>query len=128
MFAFLPIIGPIINGIINAVTTIFTKQQDITIEKVKVGGQTRISDNQTDLGVIQARSAVAIAFQNDLGVKLCRDLIMFPIALWTACIAYVYTFESVIPAYTWTVHALPESIAYIPYAVIAFLFVTTWRK
>ncbi len=123
LLSVIPIFGPIIQGVVD----IFNKQADTSLAKQVDVNKTALgklqSDNQTDLGVIQARTAVVVAFKDDLGVRLIRDLVMFPVSAWTACYYYTITF----PDYSWHVTTPPDAMQYIPYAVIAFLFATAYR-
>lgn len=113
MLGWLPIIGPVIDGIVS----IWKGYQDVTVQK---GAQ--------DVQVIQARAAVAIAFKDDIGVRLARDLIMFPAACWTLLIFWYCITHEIAPGWSWKILAVPGNLEYIPYAVIAFLFVTAFRK
>lgn len=113
MFGWLPIIGPVIDGI----TSVIKGFQN---QKVQEGAQ--------DVQVIQARAAVAIAFKDDIGSRLARDLIMFPVSIWVFFTLWDSIFRNVIPHWTFRTLALPTNMEYIPYAVIAFLFVTAFKK
>lgn len=117
MWGWLPIVGPIIDGIVS----IFNKQADVGLAKQQ-------DSNKTDLGVIQARAQVAIAFKDDIGSRLARDLIMFPTSLWVFLVFWDSMVKNLAPSLTWRIEQVPTSFEYIPYAVIAFLFVTAWKK
>lgn len=128
MLSWLPIVGPIIEGIVS----IFNKKADTTVALQTDKNKTEVgklqSNNATDLAVIQSRAGIVIAFKDDLGVRLVRDLIMFPTGMWVCLEFFHASFGSVLPGWTWTINPVPEAMAYIPYAVIAFLFATSWRK
>ena len=121
MFGWLPIIGPIIDGIVS----IFTKYQDTELGKYTV-------DGKVDVEAMEASSQIITTTNTDIGVRLTRDLIMFPVAVWTAIISWdnivVYAFPSVFLK----VAPYPPSLAYLPYAVITFLFGATamilWKR
>lgn len=121
--SFLPIIGPIFQSLADA----WGKHEDITLKKQQDVNKTALGkqqdENKTDVSVIQTRAQVAIAFKDDPGVRLIRDLCMFPITVWTGAYFYVLTF----PHGDWVVQTPPQSMQYIPYAVIAFLFATAYR-
>lgn len=121
--SWLPIIGPIFQTIADA----WSKHEDVTLKKQQDVNLTALEKqkdiSRTDLGVIQTRAQVAMAFKDDLGVRLIRDLVMFPIAVWTGGYFYMLTF----PQYSWPVNTPPDAMQYIPYAVIAFLFATAYR-
>jgi|SRR5882724_8604788 len=120
MLSWLPIVGPIIEGLLNTVSSIYNKKQDTVLARQQ-------DDNKTDVAVIQTRAQVAIAFKDDLGVRLVRDFIMFPVGVWTALKAYYLCIHGYAPEYTWEIMNWPSELMYIPYAVVAFLFVTAWK-
>lgn len=121
--SFIPILGPIFQSLADA----WGKHEDITLQKQVDVNKTALGkqqdENKTDVAVIQSRAQVAIAFKDDPGVRLIRDLVMFPIAVWSGCYFYVLT----VPQYSWSIGTPPPAMQYIPYAVIAFLFATAYR-
>ena len=125
LLTLLPIIGPLIQGIVDA----FGKHEDVQLQKQVDANKTSLGkqqdENKTDVAVIQTRAQVAIAFKDDIGSRLIRDLIMFPVGVWTSLYFYYITFHNIVPM--WKVDEASQSMQYIPYAVIAFLFVTAYR-
>lgn len=125
LLSFLPIIGPIIQGLVDA----FSKHEDVTLQRQIDTNKTALGkqadDNKTDVSVLQTRAQVAIAFKDDIGSRLIRDLIMFPVGVWTAFYFFYLTFHNVIEI--WKIEEAAANMQYIPYAVIAFLFVTAYR-
>lgn len=123
LLTLLPIIGPIIQGIVDA----FGKHEDVTLQRQVDTNKTALGKqqdaNKTDVSVIQTRAQVAIAFKDDIGSRLIRDLIMFPVGVHTILYYWCLTF----PMYSFGVQEPVASMQYIPYAVIAFLFVTAYR-
>lgn len=107
MLSLIPIIGPIIQGIVTPVLGLVGQFFTSKVELQK-------SETAASVEVIQAT-------EQDWGVRLARDLIMFPVAIWTAIISWDTVFAMVdIPKLT--VARYPDSVAFLPYAVIAFLF------
>lgn len=123
VLSWLPLIGPIFQTIADA----WSKHEDTQLQKQvdtnKTALGTLTTNNQTDVEVIQSRAQVAIAFKDDLGVRMIRDIVMFPIGIWTGGYFYTLTF----PHGGWVVEMPPQPMQYIPYAVIAFLFATAYR-
>lgn len=121
--SFIPILGPIFQSLVDG----WSKHEDVTLKKQVDVNKTALGkqqdENKTDVAVIQSRAQVAIAFKDDPGVRLIRDLAMFPIVTWTGAYFYTLTF----PHGNWVVDTPPETMQYIPYAVIAFLFATAYR-
>lgn len=121
MFGWIPIIGPIIDGIVS----IFSKYQDTELGKYTI-------DGKVDVEAMEASTQIAIALNNDVGIRLARDLIMFPVALWTALISWDNIIKNIQPDWFIRVEAYPTSVEYLPYAVITFLFGATamilWKR
>ena len=115
----LPIIGPIIRSLIEGGVSAYNKSQDVSLKKQQ-------STDQTDLDVIKARAQVSIAEEN-IGNCIMRDMFMFFTAIWYSAIVWDKIFDKNYNFLVIGVSELPTSISYIPYAVIAYLFVTAWR-
>lgn len=119
----IPVLGPIFQTVADT----WSKHEDVTLKKQQDVNKTavdkQVDENKTDVTVIQTRAQVAIAFKDDTGVRIIRDIVMFPIAIWTGGYFYILTF----PHGNWVVDTPPAAMQYIPYAVIAFLFATAYR-
>lgn len=126
MLAFLPIIGPIIQGIIS----IFTKAMDTKVEVLKT---TRGADVQE----AQVSAQIISATQDDIGLRFMRDLMIFPIVIWTTLLCY----DTIIAETTWFngqywmwhVASFDKTGApYLPYAVVVFLLgnigINMWNR
>lgn len=110
MFGWIPIIGPIINGIVSIVvkltdTEVALKKVDstVTIKGMEVSAQT-IRDTE-----------------EDIGVRLARDIVLWPWAMWIGFIGW-----DKIVAYHWpylvmNVSPIPNNLSYMPLAVMSFL-------
>lgn len=118
-----PIVGPIIQGVVD----LFKQKADIDLQKTLSANMTSLEKqkdiSKTDLAIIQARTQIALAHKDDLGARLVRDLIMFPVGVHTCLYYYWLTF----PMYAWEIKEPAQAMQYIPYAVIAWLFVTSYR-
>src|SRR6185436_17530927 len=119
----IPIVGPIVQGVVD----LFKQKADVDLQKTlsaNVTGLEKQKDiSKTDVAIIQARTQIALAHQNDLGARLVRDLIMFPVGVHTC----LYYWRLSFPMYSWGVQEPAKAMQYIPYAVIAWLFVTSYR-
>ena len=113
MFAFLPIIGPIISGIFNTVG----KYQDVQLAKVK-----------DDSERIKLQHELTMSNQDKPNTNLQRDMICFPIAVWCA----LGTWDTIVAesAFSgWMFHVAkfpPGPLEYLPFAVLAYLFGNAW--
>jgi hypothetical protein len=119
----LPIIGPIIEGIVS----VFNKRADTKVAINKTNRESDVAEAQL--------SAQIIATTNDnIGVRLSRDLIIFPTAVWCALLIWdTIVAESILRGWMWHVASFEKTGApYLPYAVIVFLLgnigINTWKR
>ena len=123
MLAFLPIIGPIIQGIVS----IFTKVEDTKVEITKTTQGTQVAEAQVSSQIIKET-------QDDIGLRLMRDLLIFPIIVWTTLLCWdTIIAESIYKDYMWHLASFDKTGApYLPYAVIIFLLgnigINTWNR
>lgn len=112
MLAFLPIIGPIIQGLVS----IFTKVEDTKVEVLKTTQGTQVAEAQVSAQIIKTT-------QDDIGLRLMRDLLIFPVIVWTFLLCWdTIIAESSFKGYMWHVASFEKTGApYLPYAVIVFL-------
>jgi hypothetical protein len=117
MFGWIPVLGPIIDGIVS----IFNKKMDTDVQKKKIEAGTREVE-------ITSSTAILSAFRDDIGVKISRDLVIFPVAVWTALTVWDYIIVIPYPWLVWGTKAIPEAsgLAFLPYAVMVFLLGNTY--
>ncbi len=121
MLAFLPIIGPIIQGIVS----IFTKSMDTKVAVLK-------TERTADVQEAQVSEQIIHDTQDDIGLRLMRDLLCFPTVVWACIIGW-----DTIVAFRWPwlkfgVPPYPDSVGYLPYAVVVFLLgnigLNIWKR
>ncbi len=123
MLAFLPIIGPIIQGIVS----IFTKMQDTKVEVLKTERGTEVEEAKVSAQIIQAT-------QDDIGLRLMRDIMIFPVVVWTFLLSWdTIVAESTFKDWMWHLASFEKTGApYLPYAVIVFLLgnigINMWNR
>lgn len=123
MLAFLPIIGPIIQGIVS----IFTKAMDTKVEVLKTERGTQVEEAKVSAQIIQTT-------QDDIGLRLMRDMMVFPIVLWTMLLSWdTIIAESNFRDWMWHVASFDKTGApYLPYAVVVFLLgnigINMWNR
>lgn len=126
MFSFLSLI-PFVGKLFDSVTAYLNKKQDVALEKYKVDGTVNVELMQQDTAVIQARVDLAKVMKDDVTTKWGHRLFIYPTGAWyTGIVVYCFLhpyFPNVLP-----ILALPGQLDYIPYAIIAYLFVTAWKK
>lgn len=115
MLSWLPIVGPIIEGIVS----IFTKASDTALGKYK-------EDTVRIKTETEASTQTLVTFKDDIGVRLSRDLIMFPVAAWTALTTWDTIVEHHYPNLVFVTGAFKQGsgLEFLPYAVLTFLFGT----
>lgn len=121
MFGWIPILGPIIDGIVS----IFIKQKDTELGKYQ-------EDTKVDVATIKAYSNIIESTKDDVGVRLARDIIILPVAIWTALISWDTIVIREYPNLVFIVEKYPDSVSYLPGAVLAFLLgnigLNIWRR
>lgn len=110
MLAFLPIIGPIIQGIVSIFTT--QKQTEVQVLQAEVG-------REVDEAKVSAQ--IIHDTQDDIGLRLMRDLVCFPVVVWSTLIGWDTIVAMRWPEYQFHVATYPDSVGYLPYAVLVFL-------
>ena len=123
MFTWLPILGPIIEGVVS----IFNKKADTTVANRQIDADVRKSE-------IASSTQTLIAFKDDINIRITRDIILFPVSVWTSLIVWDKIVAKKFPDLVWGVLPLTEAsgLAFLPYAVMTFLFgivaVNTWKR
>lgn len=107
----IPIVGPIIDGIVN----IFNKKMDTDVQK-------KALDVDENKAKIVAQTSIVMAFKDDIVVRFCRDLILFPVCIWTSITTWDKIVDSTWPHLVIGTRDFAGTLEYLPYAVLAFLF------
>ena len=110
MLSWIPIFGPIIDGIVS----IFKGFTDVSIAKTKAEAQIQITEDQESTKVIQAT-------KDDIPLRIARDIVIFPWAAWGGLIGWDTIMVYPYPALKWGVAAPPASVAYLPGMVLVYL-------
>lgn len=121
MLGWIPIIGPIIDGIVS----IWKGYQSVDIAKYTVDGKVDVAGMQASANIIETT-------KDDIGIRFLRDVaIVVPITWgtlggWDTIVALHW------PWLMFHVAPYPETMAYIPYAAYAFLLGTigfnVWKR
>lgn len=123
----IPVIGPIVQSVVD----LFAKKADVDLQKTLDANKTTLEKQKdltkTDVAVIQARMQLALATHEDLGTRIIKDMVMYGVAVWMLIYFFWLSFKGLLPEYYWEVGTPPETMQYIPYAMIAYLFVTAYR-
>lgn len=108
--AFIPILGPIIQGLFG----IFTKLSDNKLATLKVERGSDIEEAKVSADIIKTT-------QDDVALRLMRDLLCFPTVAWATLIGWDTIVAIRYPGLMFHVEKYPDSVAYLPYAVVVFL-------
>lgn len=106
----LPLVGPILQGLFSTATSIFTKFQD-----TKLG--MRVQEVEEE----KVSAQIIATTNDDIALRILRDgLCLGPVVWcmlgsWDTIVAIRY------PNWMFHIAPFPESMAYLPYAVVVFL-------
>ena len=123
MLSWIPIVGPIIQGIVS----IFTKKMDTTVQITKIQRDADVQEAQVSQQIIHDTS-------DDIALRFMRDLAVFPVVAWSALIGWdtIIAYQPWAKSWMWGVPNYPASVGYLPYAVIVFLFgnigLNIWKR
>lgn len=119
----LPIVGPIIQGIVTA----WGKSKDAQVAINKTNREGDVAEAAIAQKIIEATN-------DSIGIRLSRDLIVFPTSVWAALLIWdTIVAESFLKDWMWHVASFEKTGApYLPYAVIVFLLgnigINTWTR
>ena len=123
MFGWLPIIGPIIDGIVS----IFNKYKDTELGKYTI-------DGKVDVAAMQASAQIIADTKDDIGTRLARDILLFPWAVYGGLSGWDYTVANHWPSLVFNTAVVPvqSGLSYLPYMVFAYLLGTAgfsiWKR
>ncbi len=120
MLSWIPVLGPIIQGL----TTVFIKSKDTELEKTRIDADVHNQD-------VLASTRILEAFKDDIGLRFMRDLVCFPVVVWSVIIGWDTVVALRFPELKFNVAEYPDSVSYLPYAVLIFLLgnvgINAWR-
>lgn len=120
---------PVVGKIADAVASYFNKKQEVDLEKYKVKGNIDIEAMKQDTAIIQARVDLAKVMKGDPATNLGRLLILAPVGIYMSVQFYYLAFWNLLPDYlVWEPLDIPDKLQYIPYAAIAYLFATSFKR
>ncbi len=122
MLSWIPIIGPIIQGIVS----IFAKSQDTKLAVLKTNRSSDLEEAKVSAQIIQSTS-------DDIGLRFMRDAMCFPIVVWTTLVSWDTIVALRYPEWMFHVAGFDKtSVPYLPYAVIVFLLgnigINMWNR
>lgn len=117
MLSWIPILGPIIDGLTKIAGGFFsTKQAQI----------------EADVQTSQIIAHTTEAFHDDPGFRLLRDLAFVPAVVFIAVVGWDGLVVHHYPHLYWEVAAFPQGLEWYPYAALTALFglnlMSIWKK
>ncbi len=114
MLSWIPIIGPILQGLLGPIATMFGKFFDskVAITQATLGAE--VEETKVSAQIIKDTA-------DDIGIRLMRDVVCLPVVVWSGLIGWDTIVAYRFPQYMWHVANYPMSVAYLPYAVLIFL-------
>lgn len=118
---------PFLGKLTDAFTNFTNKKMDTALEKYKEDGTVNIEAMKQDTAIIQARTNLAIVMKDDPATKYGRWFFIVPTGLFYVGVIWDSTgfLRSWMPLH---MLELPGWMQYMPYAVVAYLFVSAWKK
>src|SRR6267154_5633477 len=110
MLSWIPLLGPIIQGMTSIVTSLTNEK----ITQLNTSAATVIAETQASVQIIQATN-------DDICLRILRDALCLPVFAWTMLIGWDTIMVRTYPKWVFIVEKYPPSIEYLPYAVITFL-------
>lgn len=111
LLGFIPVIGPIIDGIV----TVAKNRTDASVKKVEIeAGVTKVA--------LESSNDLTKAFKDDVAVRVCRDIIMFPGSIYCGTIIWDRFMDIRYPDLVWGVKPLQGAMEFLPYALLTFFF------
>lgn len=125
MLSWIPLLGPIIQGISSIFNGFFT-------EKVQLAQTAANKEIQT----AQISEQIIKDTNDDIALRIMRDMAVFPVVVWSFLIGWdtviVHAPWQWLRESSWPIPAYPDSVGYLPYVVLVFLFgnigLNTWRN
>lgn len=110
MLGWIPVLGPIFQGISSIASSFFSEKT----AAVQADASVTIAETQASAQIIQTTN-------DDICLRLLRDALCAPVVIWTGIIGWDTIVVRHNPDWVYIVEKYPDSVSYLPYAVIVFL-------
>ena len=111
MFSWIPLVGPILQGLFSTASSIYSTFKSTQVEQIKA-----------DVETSKVAAQIIHDTNDDISLRIMRDAaLVFPV-IWSGLIGW-----DTIVSHRWSylmfhVNNYPDKVGYIPYAALAFLF------
>lgn len=121
MLSWLPLIGPIIDGLVSA----YNKSKDTSVAILKTNREADVEEAKVSADIIKTT-------EDDILLRIIRDLMILPGAVWFFLGGWDTIVAENWPNLRFLVSKFPPQLEYYPYAVLVFLLgnigINTWRR
>lgn len=126
ILGWIPVLGPIVQSIVS----IFEKKMDTDVQKLTIQRNDDVEEAKVSAQIIHDTA-------DDRGLRFMRDLLCFPTVVWACLIGWdtiIADPKQVLIPHEWMFHVAnyPESVGYLPYAVVVFLLgnigLNIWKR
>lgn len=121
----LPLIGPILQGLFTTAGTLYTKYKDTELGKLQ-------TNRTNDLEEAKVGAAIVTNNQEYIGLRILTDLALLPPIVWGGIIGWDTIVAYRYPGLMFHVPDYPVGVQYIPYGAYAFLFgvlgMNIWKR
>jgi len=111
MLSWIPLLGPIIQGLSSIFNGFFNEK----IQLSATAANKEIEEAKVSAQIIQTTN-------DDVCLRIMRDCVILPVAIWTMLIGWDTIIVHHWPTLMWHPEKYPDSVAYLPYVVLVFLF------
>lgn len=121
MFSWIPLLGPILQGLFSTVSTIYGKFKD-----------TEVAKRTSDTADAQVGAQIIRDTNDDISLRIIRDLALIPPVAWSSIIGWDTIVAYRYPDLMFHIANYPVAVQYIPYGAFAFLFgvlgMNIWKR
>jgi len=125
MLSWIPLIGPILQGLFSTVTNIYSKFKDTQLGM----RQAEVEESKVSAQIIQTTN-------DDIALRIMRDAACLPIVVWTMLLSWdtiIAETPHVSHEWMWHLASFDKTGApYLPYVVLVFLFgnigLNMWKR
>jgi hypothetical protein len=110
MLSWIPLVGPILQGLFNTASSIYSKFKD-----------TQLGMRNAEVEEAKVSAQIIQTTNDDIGLRILRDMVCLPVVIWTMLIGWDTIVVRHNPDWVYIVEKYPPSVEYLPYAVLMFL-------
>lgn len=121
MLSWIPLLGPILQGLFNTASAIYSKFKD-----------TQLGMRVQDTADAQIGAQIVQSNMQYLSIRIMTDAALIMPVVWSALIGWDTIVAKRFPGWMFHVADYPDNVQYIPYGAFAFLFgvlgMNIWKR